>query len=52
MFKDYSELNQSTVWHEMMTNEWKSTMSTELTSMADRNISGFIIYDRTTSREL
>jgi hypothetical protein len=29
----------------------KSSVSTELTNMADRNISGFITYDSTTSRE-
>jgi hypothetical protein len=32
--------------------KWKSSVSTELASMADRNISEFITYDRTTSREL
>jgi hypothetical protein len=32
--------------------EQKSSVSTELTTMTDRNISGFIIYDITTSREL
>jgi hypothetical protein len=32
--------------------EQKSSVLTELTSMADRNISGFITYDSTTSREL
>jgi hypothetical protein len=32
--------------------EQKSSVSTELTSMVDRNISRFITYDSTTSREL
>jgi hypothetical protein len=32
--------------------EQKSSVSTELTSMVDRNILGFVTYDSTTSREL
>jgi hypothetical protein len=32
--------------------EWKSSVSTELTSMVDRNIFVFITYYSTTSREL
>jgi hypothetical protein len=32
--------------------EWKSSMSTELISMADMNISEFIAYNRTRSRKL
>jgi hypothetical protein len=32
--------------------EWMSSVSTQLISMVDRNISGVIKYDSTTSREL
>jgi hypothetical protein len=32
--------------------EQKSSMSTELASMTDRNISGFITYNRTRNRKL
>jgi hypothetical protein len=52
MSKDHNELNQNIVWHEMTIDEMKSSVSTELASMIDMNILGFITHYSTTSGEL
>jgi hypothetical protein len=52
MSKDHNALDPNTMWHKMMTDGTKSSMLIDLRSMADRNILGFIAYNRTTSREL